>query len=314
MQPEIEQRELELPDRLHAGLERARCLQLAQCLERQRCAGLDVARDQRQHFLAPGEVLHELARQLDGIPRHAVDAGHAREIHARQHVVQAVAEFVEHRQHFVMRQQRRPVRTWRGEVADEVSDRQRLRTGQVDPPQAFVHPGAAALLWSRVQVEEEAAARLAVVADDVVEVDVGLIHLDALALRYAHAIETLRHREQALQHARQREVRTQLLFRDGQALALEALRVERHVPGFEPACPRTLPVRRTHAARPAGTGAPADAGTPAPRRDRAPSWWPASTRRSWRSRPAARPRAAARGFPRSAPCCPTAPDPARTRA
>ena len=93
--------------RLHAGLEGARRLQFPQHLDRQRLAGLDVARDQRQHFLAPGEVLHELARQLDGVPRHAVDAGDARVIDARQHVMQAVTELVEQRQDFVVRQQRR---------------------------------------------------------------------------------------------------------------------------------------------------------------------------------------------------------------
>ncbi len=55
----------------------------------------------------PAEVLHELARQLDGVPFDAGDAGHAEVVDLRQHVLQAVAELVEQRGHVVVRQQRR---------------------------------------------------------------------------------------------------------------------------------------------------------------------------------------------------------------
>jgi hypothetical protein len=68
VQAEVEQTELELPHRLHAGLERARRLQFAQQLDGQRLAAVDVCRNQRQNFLAPREVLHELAGQFDGVP------------------------------------------------------------------------------------------------------------------------------------------------------------------------------------------------------------------------------------------------------
>ena len=59
-----------------------------------------------QHVPLPAEVLHELAGQLDRVPLDAVDAGHAEVVDARQQVVQAVAELVEQRHHFVVREER----------------------------------------------------------------------------------------------------------------------------------------------------------------------------------------------------------------
>ena len=82
--------------------------------------------------------------------------------------------------------------------------------------------------------------------------DVGLVDLDGLALLDAHAVETLRHGEQALQHARQREVRTQVLFGDGQAFALHAFRMECHIPCFELRARKRLELRElTLGGRPA---------------------------------------------------------------
>src|SRR3546814_1786345 len=76
---------------------------------------------QRCRFIAP--ILHELARQFDGIPGHAVDAGNGSFIDAGQQVMQAVAEFVEQRHDFVVRQQCRFARQrWR-EIASQISDR-----------------------------------------------------------------------------------------------------------------------------------------------------------------------------------------------
>ena len=146
VQAEVEQRELQLPHRLRCPPGTCARRAIAAARSRQRLARLDMPRDQRQHFGAPREVLHELARQLDRIPRDAVDAGDARVVHARQHVVQAVAELVEHRHDFVVRQQRGLAADRRQEVADQVGDRQRRVSAEILAADALVHPRAAALL------------------------------------------------------------------------------------------------------------------------------------------------------------------------
>lgn len=45
--------------------------------------------------LVVAPVLHELRRQLHGVPLHTVDAGAVPVPHRREHVLQAVAELVE---------------------------------------------------------------------------------------------------------------------------------------------------------------------------------------------------------------------------
>jgi hypothetical protein len=60
-----------------------------------------------EHFPFPAEVFHELRWQFDRIPFDAGDARHAQLIDLRQHVVQAMAEFVEQGDHFIVGEQRR---------------------------------------------------------------------------------------------------------------------------------------------------------------------------------------------------------------
>ena len=110
VQVHVEQRELDLAHRLQAALEILRREHLVEQLARQRRARVDVRAHAAQHIPLPAEVLHELAGQLDRVPFDAVDAGHAAVLDARQQVVQAVAEFVEQRDDFVVREQRRPAR------------------------------------------------------------------------------------------------------------------------------------------------------------------------------------------------------------
>ena len=91
-------------------------------------AGLRSAARKIERFALPAEVLHELARQFDRVPFDAADAGDARIVDFGQQMVQAVAEFVEQRQHVVVRQQRRRRRGRRREIAGQERDRQlRLR-------------------------------------------------------------------------------------------------------------------------------------------------------------------------------------------
>jgi hypothetical protein len=87
----------------------------------------------------PGVVLEELARQFDRIPGDAVDAGDRRVGHARQHVVQAVAELVEQRDDVIVRQQR-GLAVGRQRVADQIGHRQRSAAGEsLAPTQSSIH-------------------------------------------------------------------------------------------------------------------------------------------------------------------------------
>src|SRR5690606_2951602 len=64
MQAEIEEREFELTQHLHARLEVARRQQALQRGRRQWLAAVDMTRDQWQGLALPAPVLHELAGQL----------------------------------------------------------------------------------------------------------------------------------------------------------------------------------------------------------------------------------------------------------
>src|SRR5690606_35067150 len=86
VQQEVEQRELELTDGREPFHERARAVQPLDLLVRQRLAGLVMTRDGLQHLRPPGVVLEKLARQLDGVPRDAVDARERRIAHLGQEV------------------------------------------------------------------------------------------------------------------------------------------------------------------------------------------------------------------------------------
>src|SRR5690606_37480534 len=123
---------------------------------RQRFPGIDVTGDERQYLRTPGKVLHELARQLYCIPGDTVDACNARIIDARQHVVQPVAELMEHGDDFRVRQERRLRADGRHEVAHKVSNWQRGAAAKSLTSNAFIYPRAAAFLGAGVQVDEEA--------------------------------------------------------------------------------------------------------------------------------------------------------------
>ena len=110
VQPEVEQRELELAHHREAREERARALQRLDLVARQRRARLVVPADVGEHLGPPREVLEELARQLDGVPGDAVGARERRIVDFRQQVMQRVAELVEQRDDLAVRQQRRPAR------------------------------------------------------------------------------------------------------------------------------------------------------------------------------------------------------------
>ena len=72
---------------------------------------VDVRGHVREHVPFPAEILHELAGQLDRVPFHAVEAGHAGNVDAREQQMQAVAELVEQRRDLVVREQRAACRS-----------------------------------------------------------------------------------------------------------------------------------------------------------------------------------------------------------
>ena len=152
VQTEIEQAELQLTQNEQRRLIVLRRQHFIQQRFRQRLTGFVMAGDERQRFRLPAPVFHKLARQLDRIPRHAVDAGYARRFDARQHVVQAVAELVEQRGHFIVSEQRRFALYRAIEVTGQVRHRL-LQTaiGFAHLPDAVIHPRAAALVLARVR-------------------------------------------------------------------------------------------------------------------------------------------------------------------
>ena len=77
-----------------------------------------------QRFAVIAVVFHELAGLFDGIPFDAIDAGDGIDVHVGEHVVQAVAKFVEKGGDFLMGEAGFAVAHGRGEVADEVGDGQ----------------------------------------------------------------------------------------------------------------------------------------------------------------------------------------------
>src|SRR6185437_1302403 len=100
-------------------------------------------------------------------------------------------------------------------------------------PDAFVHPGAAALVGARVSIQIEAADRPPRGALDLEEAYVRMPHRSAAALADVHVEEPLGDFEKPGEHARQGEVGAQLLLGNRIALALQPLREETDIPGLE---------------------------------------------------------------------------------
>ena len=102
MQFQIEQRKLDLAQRLQAALEIFSRHHFVEQRFGQRRAGLGVARHRAQHLPFIAEVLHELAGQFDCVPFHAMYAGNTKVLHLRQQMMQTVAKLVEQRDHFIV--------------------------------------------------------------------------------------------------------------------------------------------------------------------------------------------------------------------
>ena len=250
VQFKIKTREFDLPQRIERRIERARAEQALQHVDGQRFAAVDVRGYERQHLGAPDEVFHELARQLDRVPGHAVDPGDAGIGHPRQHVVQPVAEFVKQRGHLVVRQHARaaaPTGAVKLHTSCATGSADARRQGFGDD--AFVHPCAAALLGARIRIEKETGDDALVLIEQIVVAHAGMPNPDSRPFTHADAVEAPNQREQAGQHLGQREIGTQRFLRHLVAAFLQPLAVEGHVPGVELAARKFFEIREFLARR-----------------------------------------------------------------
>ena len=90
-------------------MEAARGDELRLLVERQWQSAIDVSGDLLQNDRIPRVVLQELTRQLNGIPRNAVDTREAGLRHAREQVMQTVPKLVEHCHDVIVGKQGRPI-------------------------------------------------------------------------------------------------------------------------------------------------------------------------------------------------------------
>jgi hypothetical protein len=88
-----------------------------------------------------------------------------------------VAELVEDRDHFLVRERRRLAAHRRGQVAGEIGDRMLHVAVHAAAVDRVVHPRAALLVLARVEVEVELADERAAAVVDGEEAHVGMPHL-----------------------------------------------------------------------------------------------------------------------------------------
>ena len=166
-------------------------------------------------------VLHELAGQLDGVPLDALQSRHAGDVDARQQLMQAVAELVEQRRHFAVREQRLAGRR-RGPEKLHV----RYATGCCSRSCAcaaidrVVHPRAALLAFARVEVEVELADERLMRVEDLEEA-----HARMPGRRLTgpdlHAVDRFDDAEQPGQYAVLREILLHFLLGEREPLGLQ---------------------------------------------------------------------------------------------
>ena len=130
-------------------------------------------------------------------------------------MVQAVAKFVEEGCYLLMGEAGLFVADRRGEVADEVGDRQLQRVAVGKAGNGAVHPRAAAFFRARIGVKVEVGAQLSVGVNHVVAARVGVPGGKRRVFAEAHAEEAFADGEQPLQHLADGEVGAQVFLREG---------------------------------------------------------------------------------------------------
>ena len=199
----------------------------------QRFAALVVTGYQRQHFFVPHPVFQHLAGEFDGIPRHAVDAGYGGHVDDAEHLVQAVAEFVEQGNGFVVQQQV-GIAGGLAEIANDKGHRFfQAAVGLFVAALPAELPGAAAFVFAGEQVEVERGGVAFVFVVNLKKAHFGMPNRHAFFLAHADAVQALGDGKQAGEHFFQREIRAQAFFIDGVALGFLFFGVIGHVPRFE---------------------------------------------------------------------------------
>ena len=186
-----------------------------------------------------------MARQLNGIPFDSVDACHTQIIDLRQHVVQAMAEFMEQCDDVVVGKQCWPPfaicpADTASEIAGEVGHWCLYGSCLTAPCDGVVHPGAATLGVARVQVEVELADQLArwrrrtgATARFYPE-KTGIVVPDRRGVRFDVDIENgLNDFEQPFEHFRFRKILFYFLVGKCVSCLTQFFRYVRGVPGFE---------------------------------------------------------------------------------
>jgi hypothetical protein len=127
-------------------------------------------------------------------------------------VVQAVAALVEEGQDLGMGQQRGLISHGRGEVTHQVGAGDLIAGGGVEPVDADIHPGPAALVGTGERVEIELAPQVAIARADLEEAHLRMPGLDPLDLADADVEEPLQQLEEAAEDPADGEIGPQFLW------------------------------------------------------------------------------------------------------
>ncbi|CRZ91453.1 Uncharacterised protein [Vibrio cholerae] len=231
VQREVEQSELQLTQNKHRRLEVFRRQHFIEHGFRQWLTRLVMTRNERQRLFLPAPVFQELAWQLDCIPRHTIDAGYRAHFHLRQHMVNAVTKFVEQSRHFVVGKQRRLIADWAVEVTRQVSHwcLQCATVGSATYT-TLIHPRATAFVFTRIQVEIEAATQRSLRIKNIKKAHRFVPYIYPLALFDLHAKQTAQHFKQAIHYFLFWEVRAQLFIGDFKQMLLLLFAVVSNIP------------------------------------------------------------------------------------
>ena len=184
-----------------------------------------------QHLGLGDPVFEDLRRQFDEVAQH-LRARQPLVGHVGQQPVQAMAEFVEQRDHVVVAQQGGLVAHGRREVAHQVRHRQlQTAVGPAPAGTAVVHPGARTLAGAGVEVQVESRHRLAA-APDAVEAH-AVVPERCAVFADGHVEQRLDQPEQARQHARFGEIPLEILFAEGIARLPELFGGASAIPGLK---------------------------------------------------------------------------------
>ena len=170
--------------------------------------------EQVEGLALPGPVLHELARQLDGIPGHAANTSDTGGVDLGEHVMQAMPELVEQGLDLVMAEQCRVVADRRGDVAGQKGDWQLDARFAVVPVAADREPGAAAFVRPRVEIHIEMGPSAAILVTHGVEAHIRVPDVVIGFRGNMYAVQALDDPKQSVDGLIHGEIGAQVLGRD----------------------------------------------------------------------------------------------------